>query len=62
MNKANIGTSRILVQEGLLSGFFSAGTDCANRMPQAPALSVRQAQTEGVPHPRNPPPAFMSLS
>ena len=62
MNKANIGASRILVQEGLLSGFFSAGTDCANRMPQAPALSVRQAQTEGVPPPPHPPRAFMSLS
>lgn len=62
MNKANIGASRIVVQEGLLSGFFSAGTDCANRMPQAPALFVRQAQIEGVPLPSHPPWAFLSLS
>ena len=60
MNKANIGTSRLLVREGLLSGSFFAGTDCANRMPQAPALSCGWLKPRASPPHRPTPPFYES--
>lgn len=51
MNKANIGTGRIPVEEGLFSGSFFAGTYCANRMPRGPGPFVQAGSNRGHPLP-----------